>query len=229
MSKFPKQRWDKMTTNLAELFNVWLRHERHHFIFNFLMEHMAKLGSMLVKHKEQSNNWKWSLEPQIEEKILQNISKGEVYPVTAFMNGIFRVCIGRAFLNVDIMKRTCTCRGWQMFGIPCEHATTVILFIGHNVADFVDECYKFPMQELIYTGSFSSIKTHDMPIVDDHGVVRSITGQVFLSLKPPHAKRPPGRPKKKRIESQFQDKQTVHCSRCYMSGHNRKTCKNPLS
>ena len=69
MSKFPKQRLDKMTTNLAELFNVWLRHERHHFIFNFLMEHMAKLGSMLVKQKEQSNNWKGSLGPQIEEKV----------------------------------------------------------------------------------------------------------------------------------------------------------------
>ncbi|KAL6323882.1 hypothetical protein AAG906_005879 [Vitis piasezkii] len=178
---------------------AYARHERHHSICNFLMEHMAKLGFILVKHKEQSNNWKGSLGPQIEENVLQNIAKGEVYP------------------------------GWQMFRIPCEHATTVILSIGHNVADFVDECYKFPMQELIYAGSFSSIETHDMLIVDDHGVVRSITGQVFLSLKPPHTKGPPGRPKKKRIESQFQDKQTVHCSRCHMSGHNRKTCKNPLS
>ena len=110
MSKFPKQRWDKMTTNLAESFNAWLRHERHHSICNFLMEHMAKLGFMLVKHKEQSNNWKGSLGPQIEENVLQNIAKGEVYPVTPFMNGIFRVCISKAFLNVDIMKRTCTCR-----------------------------------------------------------------------------------------------------------------------
>ena len=93
-----------------------------------------------------------------------------------------------------------------MFGIPCEHVTAVILSIGHNVADFVDECYKFPMQDLIYAGFFSSIETHDMPIVDDHGVVRSITGQVFLSLKPPHRKHPPERPKKKRIKSQFQDK-----------------------
>ena len=32
MSKFPKQRWDKMTTNFTESFNVWLRHERHHSI-----------------------------------------------------------------------------------------------------------------------------------------------------------------------------------------------------
>ena len=226
MSKFPKQRWDKMTTNLVKSFNAWLRHERHHSICSFLMERIAKLSYMLVNHKEWSNNWKGFLGPQIEEKVLQNITKGEVYPITPFMNGIFRVCIGRAFLNVDIMKRTCTCRGWQMFEIPYEHATAIILSIGHNV---VDDYYKFPMQELIYASSFSSIETHDMSIVDDHGVVRSITGQVFFSLKPPHTKHPPGRPRKQCIESQFQDKQTVHCSRCHMSDHIRKTCKNPLS
>ncbi|RVW61547.1 hypothetical protein CK203_066201 [Vitis vinifera] len=136
MSKFPKQRWDKMTTNLAESFNAWLRNERHHSICTFLMEHMAKLGSMLVKHKEESNNWKECIGPKIEEKVQQKIAKGEVYPVTPFMNGIFGVSIGTTFLNVDIMKRTCTCRGWEMLGIPCEHAATVILSIGQNVVDF---------------------------------------------------------------------------------------------
>ena len=58
MSKFPKQRWDKKTTNLAESFNAWLWNERHHSICNFLLEHMSKLASMLVKHKEESKNWK---------------------------------------------------------------------------------------------------------------------------------------------------------------------------
>ena len=77
------------------------------------MEQMAKLGSMLVKHKEESNNWKGSVEPKIEDKVLQKIAKCEVYPVTSFMNGIFGVCIWMTFLNVDIMKHTCTCRGWE--------------------------------------------------------------------------------------------------------------------
>ena len=84
MSKFPKQRWDKMTTNLAKLFNAWLRNERHHSICNFLLE-------ILVKHKEESNNWKGSIGLKIEDKVLQNIAKGEVYPVTPFMNEVFGV------------------------------------------------------------------------------------------------------------------------------------------
>ncbi|RVW88849.1 hypothetical protein CK203_034718 [Vitis vinifera] len=89
-------------------------------------------------------------------------------------------------------------RGWKMLGIPCEHVEAVIISIGQNVIDFVDDCYKYPMQELIYGGSFFGIETHDM--------VRSIIGEVLLSLKPPHIKCPPGRPRKKCIESQFQDK-----------------------
>ncbi|RVW76561.1 hypothetical protein CK203_048675 [Vitis vinifera] len=189
---------------------------------------MSKLGSILVKHKEESNNWKWYIGPKIEDKVLQNIAKGEVYPVTPFMNGVFELCIGRALLNVDIMNCTCTCRGWQMLGIPCEHAAIVIISIGQNVTDFVDDCYKYPMQELIYGGSFSSIETHDMPSVDDDVLVRSITGEVFFSLKPPHTNRHLGRLRKKHIESQFQDKRTFYCSCCHMSGHNRKTCRNPL-
>ena len=36
MSKFPKKIWDKMTTNLVESFNAWLRNERHHSIRSFI-------------------------------------------------------------------------------------------------------------------------------------------------------------------------------------------------
>ncbi|RVW69529.1 hypothetical protein CK203_062805 [Vitis vinifera] len=189
---------------------------------------MSKLASMLVKHKEESKNWKWCIGPKIEVKVLQNIAKGKVYPVTPFMNEVFGVCIGRVLLNLDIMNRTCTCRGWQMLGIPCEHATTVIISIGQNVTNFIDDWYKYAMQELIYGGSFSDIESHDMPSVDDNGLVQSITGEVFFSLKPPHVKRVPGRLRKKRIKSQFQDKRTVYCSRYHISSHNRKNCRNPL-
>ena len=79
-----KKKEDKMTTNLAKLFNAWLRNERHHSICNFLLE-------ILVKHKEESNNWKGSIGLKIEDKVLQNIAKGEVYPVTPFMNEVFGV------------------------------------------------------------------------------------------------------------------------------------------
>ena len=72
------------------------------------------------------------------------------------------------------------------------------------------------------------IDSHDLPTLGDDGLVRTLTGDIVFSLKLPCTKRPPGRPRKKRIESQFQDKRTVYCSRCNVAGHNCVTCKNPL-
>lgn len=223
MSKFAKKRWDKITTNLAESLNDWLRNDHHRSICDFLMEHMAKLGAMLIKHKEESTNWNGLIGPNIEEKLITNIAKGKTYTVTPFLHHNYGVCIGKAYLNVDIENRVCTCKAWQMLEIPCEHACAVLLSIGRDVFDFVDEWYKFPKQELIYTGSFDSIKPHDIPTVDENGVVRDLTGQILFSLLPPHTKRPPGRPRKRRIECH-----TTYCSRCHLPGHNRKTCKNTL-
>ena len=42
----------------------------------FLMEHIIKLGGMLIKHKEESLKWKGSIGPKIEERVLLNITKG---------------------------------------------------------------------------------------------------------------------------------------------------------
>ena len=94
MSKFPKRRWDKITTNLAESFNAWLRNERHHSTCSFIIEHMTKLGAMLVQHKAESNAWKGIIGLKIEEKVKINIAKGEVYSVSPFMETFYAVFVG---------------------------------------------------------------------------------------------------------------------------------------
>lgn len=75
-----------------------------------LMENMIKLGAMLVKHKKEANQWKGVIVPNIEEKVLANISKGEGNPVYTFMNCRFGVSMGIAYVNVDMENRTCTCK-----------------------------------------------------------------------------------------------------------------------
>ena len=46
------------------------------------MEHMLKLGALLVKYKEESNNWKGCIGPKIEEKVMINIATREALPVS---------------------------------------------------------------------------------------------------------------------------------------------------
>ena len=75
MSKFPKKGWDKMTTNIVESFNSWLREERHQTIYTLLLMHMDKLVWMLTNHISETEKWKSVVGPQTEEKLLGNIMK----------------------------------------------------------------------------------------------------------------------------------------------------------
>ena len=117
--------------------------------------------------------------------------------MSPFSESIFGVFIGTSIFNVDIKEHSCTCRAWEMSGIPCEYACAVIGFNGQNVANFVDDQFKLPTQYLIYFGFFRGIKTHDMPKVDVDGVVRDVIGNEYFSLNPPCSKQPPGKPRKK--------------------------------
>ena len=101
----------KITTNLVESFNVWLRDEQHHSIYSFLIEHITKLSVMFVKHKAKSNQWKRSIRLKINQKVKINIAKGEVYTVSPFSESFFGVFVGTSILNVDINEETCSCRG----------------------------------------------------------------------------------------------------------------------
>ena len=109
MLKFSKKRWDKMTTNLTESFNAWLRDERHHSICSFLIEHINMLGAMLVKHKAKSNPWKCFIGPKIDQKVKINIAKRKVYTVSPFRESFFGVFVDTSILNVDIKEQTCSC------------------------------------------------------------------------------------------------------------------------
>ncbi|XP_019078111.1 uncharacterized protein LOC104880614 [Vitis vinifera] len=228
MSKFAKKRWDKMTTNLAESFNAWLKEERHYTIFNLVMTHMDKFAHLACDHMGSTKNWKAAIGPKTEEKLLENIIKSGSLPVYPYVGGVFKVFNMKVYVDVNLRERTCTCKAWQMAGIPCENACAAIRQMKQDVYEYVDSYFKLPVQQLIYSGHFNSIPNHNMPIVDADGCVRDAQGRLYPSLKPPCSKRPPGRPRHRRIESQFSSKRLIFCSRCQVAGHNRASCKNPL-
>ena len=138
---------------------------------------------------------------KIEEKVMTNITKGEGYVASPFMNSKFGVSIGRVFVIVDLINRTCTCKARKMSRIHYEHSCAVIQSIGQNVVEFIDELFTFSKQNLIFNGEFCGIESHDMTTIGDVGLVQSLTSGFVFSLNPPCMKRSPGRPRKKSIKS----------------------------
>ena len=95
MSNFPKNRWDKMTTNIAESFKSWLREERHQTIYQLLLMHMDKLVGLLTNHITKTKKWRSVVGPKTEEKLLTNVMRSGLISVMPYIGGTFRVFIAR--------------------------------------------------------------------------------------------------------------------------------------
>lgn len=135
-------------------------------------------------------------------------------------------------LVVDLARYTCSCRRWNMTGIPCGHAIACISKRHEDPVKYVHSCYKKEAWNRAY-GPFIE------PMADEREWVR--TG--LPPILPPAYKKQPGRPKKVRarepgeappgpstgnkLPRSFHVK--IKCSICKAEGHNKKTCPKKRS
>ncbi|KAL7165004.1 hypothetical protein ACSBR2_040817 [Camellia fascicularis] len=90
---------------------------------------------------------------------------------------------------------------------------------GRDLYNLVEPYYHVSKYRLTYASSITPIPTVEKP---------SFSIEDFV-IHPPVVKRPPGRPKKKRILSRGEEVQQIRCGRCQCIGnHNRKICKEPI-
>ena len=100
---------------------------------------------------------------------------------------------------VDIAKRTCECRKWQITGVPCHHALYFILKLrgeGAEIWNFVDDYYSVAKFNATYAENVPPMTgKHQWEIVDSG-----------FKLDPPIRRRPPGRPRKQRIKGSHENR-----------------------
>ena len=109
---------------------------------------------------------------------MENIIKSGSFPVYPYVGGVFKVFNMKVYVDVNLRDHTCTCKAWQMVGIPGEHACAAIREMKQNVYEYVDSYFKLPMQELIYSGYFNSILNNNMTTIDVDGCVCDAHGRL---------------------------------------------------
>lgn len=99
---------------------------------------------------------------------------------------------------VDMVGKKCTCRRWELNGIPCTHGCQALFSMNEKPEDKVDPC--------CLKSSYVKAYCHQL---------RPMNGSLYWpktgypDILPPKARRMPGRPKKNRRKEQV-EQEAVH-------------------
>jgi hypothetical protein len=135
---------------------------------------------------------------------------------------------------VKFDEKTCSCRRWDLTGIPCKHGVAVIWDMALNGIDVgipethVSQVYWLDTWKKVYNKTIEPINGRDMwP-----------NSACPTKLLPPKHHKQVGRPKKKRQKTAEEMTQpageggkmvryggTVTCGKCGNKGHNQRSCK----
>ncbi|KAK8683970.1 hypothetical protein V6N13_040009 [Hibiscus sabdariffa] len=127
--------------------------------------------------------------------------------------------------SVNIQTSACSCRRWQLTGIPCIYAISVILYLEDRLVNYVDPCYSVSTQKAIYSHFIKPMRGENQWSLQ----------QTHLQVLPPVLRRPSGRPHKKHRRREPDEAPqgvkvsrkglNMYCTKCGGSGHNTRTCK----
>ena len=137
---------------------------------------------------------------------------------------------------VNVNARTCSCKKWELTGMPCRHAVASIWDMAKNGLEpglpesWVHPSYWLATWQEMYSFKISPVDGPEMWGTSDSPII----------LTPPKFVTPIGRPPKKRKKSaaELYDQmvgsgklsrkgKTVTCLKCGTQGHNQRSCRGP--
>ncbi|KAH1253477.1 hypothetical protein GmHk_04G010121 [Glycine max] len=124
---------------------------------------------------------------------------------------------------VNLKQQTCSCRKWELTGIPCTHSIACMWINGVEPELSVNSYYR----------KSTMLTTYSFIVYPCNGPNLWPPLQTPVML-PPVMRRAPGRPKKARNKKNdestkklylLRQLRSVVCKNCKAIGHNRRTCK----
>lgn len=216
---FQGARYNHLTSNFGELFYSWVSDANELPITQMVDVIRCKIMELIYQRRMESNQWLTRLTPSMEEKLEKEQLKIRTLQVLLSNGSTFEVH-GDSVEIVDIDAWDCTCKTWQLTGLPCCHAIAVFSCIGQSPYEycaryFTTECYRLTYLESV----------HPFPIVERP--LFKVSSKNAVTVTPPPTRRPPGRPATKKLGPHEVVKRQLQCGRCKGGGHNRSTCKEP--
>jgi hypothetical protein len=184
----------------------------------------CKLVQRIENKQKEAEKWTGTICPKIRKKLDKFIEWSKPCEVLSAGNGQYRISSGELEkeYNVDLPGRTCTCRRWQISGIPCHHALAICRNDRINPESLVHKCYRIETYFQAYG--------YNMVPLRGRLHWEKMNG---VEVNPPLFTKVMGRPKKNRkkgVEEKIKKGVkhitkhgvTMHCFVCGKADHNKK-------
>jgi len=131
-----------IVNNLSESFNAWVLEARYMPCVELVDQIRIKIMEKMNERRKLAAKWKGVLVP-LADRYVKELSKNlGGWHVRRSDDRIAEVDCMEKREVLDMVMRTCTCRKWQLTGLPCKHAGEVIGEMRNaRWEDFVDECF----------------------------------------------------------------------------------------
>ncbi|CAI0374193.1 unnamed protein product [Linum tenue] len=227
---FEGMRYGHFALGVTELLYNWAL-ECHEVPIVQMMEHIREqLNLWFDSRRDLAMSYNSVLVPSAEKKMAEAIADARCYQVLRANEVEFEIVSTERTNIVDIRTRVCSCRRWQIYGLPCAHASAALLSCGQNAHVFAEPCFTVASYRETYSQAIIPVPDKSMWSEVPGEGTEGGGAKVEILIRPPKTRRPPGRPKKKalRVENFKRPKRVVQCGRCHLLGHSQKKCAMPI-
>ncbi|CAI9118651.1 OLC1v1020247C1 [Oldenlandia corymbosa var. corymbosa] len=215
---FPGVRYNHMTSNFGQLFHSWVSEAEELPITQMVDVLRGKMMEMIYTRRVESSQWTTRLCPLIEEKLQRESSKARSLQVIHSEGNTYHVS-GESVEIVAIDRWDCSCKGWQLTGLPCCHAIIVLELLHRDPYDYCLSYFTTESYRATYAESINPMPNVEKP-------AKSELEGAAVAVTPPPVKRTPGRPKAKQTDTLDVIKRQLQCSKCKGLGHNKRACEH---
>lgn len=180
---------DMVCNNLCEAFNKTILEARQMPIIEMLEWIRCYFSNRMLIRREWIKKFSNELLPNPYGKLEESLHESSVCSAKWFGDLQFQVWCGEGEqYTVDLNQRSCSCRKWDITGIPCPHACAAIHLKKDKPQRYIHDCYS----KMSYMNAYQ-------PLINPTNGYKMWPKTEFDPVLPPNERRKQGRPKKKRI------------------------------
>ncbi|KAL0448493.1 UNVERIFIED_CONTAM: hypothetical protein Slati_1405700 [Sesamum latifolium] len=180
---------DMLLNNVCETFNSCILDAREKPILTMLEWIREYIMRRMQQNRDRSNTkWKHKLCPKIQQILQKQASKvSDCMPIKADDLHYQVSCFDGSQHCVDLGAKSCSCRKWQLSGIPCKHACCAIYHKKSDPIDYITDCYSVDTYRRVYEPAIQPMSHEGL-----------WSDSLIIPPLPPNFGRGPGRPAKAR-------------------------------